>query len=436
MLQPFIELPLIVRWIILALLGLGGGVLANHVIYTWCWFPRPISPWRRRNRASDSNEAKPTAFAATDRIPLFGWLIRSRRDAAAFGRWFWVRPLMIELGLMIALPAYYQYTCVAGGMLPEAFRDSATVNNLAGYLNWIFLAHALLLILMTAATFIDFDEQTIPDLITIPGTLIALTMATASPWIFMPALVPGAGGVPASFRPITFSLPDLPADPKWFTSTGWWTAIAIWSGWCFALSHRRVILRKGWAKAVEFFLAGLVRYPTWKFLMAMWLVGLVAVSGVYLVREEIWGGIAWTGLLTSLFGLAVGGSVVWAIRIVASAAMGVEAMGFGDVTLMAMIGAFVGWQASIAAFFLSPIAAIAIVLVQYAITRESRVPFGPYLCAGTVLTMLYWNRIYAGYLESVLITLGPSLLWFALSMCGLLGVMLFVWGLIKKAAFQ
>ena len=47
------------------------------------------------------------------------------------------------------------------------------------YANSLFFVHAVLFILMVAATFIDFDERIIPDLITIPGTLLGLLLAVS-----------------------------------------------------------------------------------------------------------------------------------------------------------------------------------------------------------------------------------------------------------------
>ncbi len=123
--------------------------------------------------------------------------------------------------------------------------------------------------------------------------------------------------------------------------------------------------------------------------------------------------------------------MIWAIRIVATWALNMEAMGFGDVTLMAMIGALIGWQAALIAFFLSPFAAIVIVLVRYIITRDAYTPFGPYLCAGTMLTILWWDRLYSGWLADNLLLMGPILLWLSLAMLGLMAVMLFVWRQIK-----
>ncbi len=43
-------------------------------------------------------------------------------------------------------------------------------------------------------------------------------------------------------------------------------------------------------------------------------------------------------------GLIAGGGLTWILRLVSSVLLGQEALGFGDVTLMAMIGSFVGWQ--------------------------------------------------------------------------------------------
>ena len=158
--------------------------------------------------------------------------------------------------------------------------------------------------------------------------------------------------------------------------------------------------------------------------------------GVDFIRLGRSADIHWHGLFSSLVGLAVGGGIVWAIRIVASGAMRVEAMGFGDVTLMAMIGAFIGWQGAVAAFFLSPFAAIAIIIVQYIITRNPRVPFGPYLCAGTLLTIIFWDRVYNGAIAPNFGLLGNMILWMCLSLLGLMGGLLFVWRLIKEAIFR
>ena len=42
---------------------------------------------------------------------------------------------------------------------------------------------------------------------------------------------------------------------------------------------------------------------------------------------------------------------MWAVRIIGTLTLRQEAMGFGDVTLMAMIGAFTGWQSTLLIFF-------------------------------------------------------------------------------------
>tara|TARA_R110002049_G_scaffold27321_2_gene94232 strand:- start:435423 stop:436664 length:1242 start_codon:yes stop_codon:yes gene_type:complete len=409
-----------VRVILLGVLGLIGGAVANHVIYRWCYFPRPISPW-----ATPDGKAPPRR--ASDRIPVVGWFGLAR-ESSIHGRGFWLRPILIEIGLAVALPALYWFETQTGGLMPLAFRG-AFIPTFEPWGTRIFFGHAILLLLMTAATFIDFDEQTIPDAITIPGTILALALASVSTMGFMPADIVMPNGA-AGLTPTTFDLPWLKPIAQWTTSKGLVAGGLIWTAWCFALADRRLILRKGLAKAVEFFLAGLFRYPTWKLLVAIWCTGLGLISVVWW-----WGGTHWQGLFSGLVGLAVGGGIVWAIRIVASGAMRVEAMGFGDVTLMAMIGAFIGWQGAVAAFFLSPFAAIAIIVVQYIVTRNPRVPFGPYLCAGTVLTILYWDRVYNEAIAPNFAVLGNFVLWMCLALLGLMGGLLFVWRLIKEAIF-
>ena len=416
----WIELPIALRLWLLVLLGLVGGSLANLVIYRFAYFnPRLISPW-----GPAPEGVPPRPFS--DRIPILGWL-GLRREASLHGNGFWIRPMLIELAMPAALIWLHWFETQSGGLLPEQLRFPQFLNGYEPTATPIFFTHAVLLILMVAATFIDFDERTIPDVITIPGTLVALLFASITTEIFMPTSLL-MGGV-LQVIPTTFDSPWF-APQQWMLTRGLFTGLAIWSVWCFALADWRwsgaLVRRRGLSRALRHFVDGLFHYGFWKVLAVIWCVGTVGILWVWNLN-----GSAWLGLFSSLVGLAVGGGVIWAIRIVATWALNMEAMGFGDVTLMAMIGAMVGWQASLIAFFLSPFAAIVIVLVRYLITRDTYTPFGPYLCAGTMMTIIWWDRLYSGWLANNLLLMGAFLLWLAVAMLGLMAFMLFVWRHLK-----
>jgi hypothetical protein len=69
-------------------------------------------------------------------------------------------------------------------------------------------------------------------------------------------------------------------------------------------------------------------------------------------------------------------------------------MGFGDVTLMAMIGAFLGWQTCLIVFFLAPLAGVVLGLVQLVLRRGSEIPYGPFLCLGALAAVVAWASIW------------------------------------------
>jgi leader peptidase (prepilin peptidase) / N-methyltransferase len=91
-----------------------------------------------------------------------------------------------------------------------------------------------------------------------------------------------------------------------------------------------------------------------------------------------------------LQGYLVGGGVVWAVRILGSLGFGREAMGLGDVHLMAAIGACLGWVNSTLAFFGAAFVGLAWALVS-AVSRgklRRMMPYGPFLAVSTVLVLL------------------------------------------------
>ena len=77
-----------------------------------------------------------------------------------------------------------------------------------------------------------------------------------------------------------------------------------------------------------------------------------------------------------------------------------EAMGFGDVKLLAAIGAFFGWRAILftvmASSFVGTIVGLTLVLKQRK-KMKSRIPYGPYLALGAVIWALWGQAIWDWY---------------------------------------
>jgi leader peptidase (prepilin peptidase)/N-methyltransferase len=367
----WLALPLVVRLAGIFAGGLAVGGAINWAIYSLAWFSRPISPWGPTPPHSDRR-----SFA--DLIPVWGWW-RLRREASLHGAWFWVRPLVIELSFAAGIAALYWWEVEQLGL--------AVVPTPAATLHWQWLAHSLLFALLTAATFIDFDEKTIPDAITLPGTLLALTLAAMVPQSQLPITeMNGVGGLVPDHLLVTSPHPF----PAWLHS---WQGPAIGTlivlAWCAALVPATSTMRRGLAKAVQFYVVSIVRRSSWLPLLAVAVIVSAVVWGVWFIGDA-----RWEALFTALVGLAFGGAMVWGVRLVGTLAMREEAMGFGDVTLMAMIGAFLGWQPALMTFFYSPAAAVLVAVGQWLLTGRREIAFGPYLCVAAVYTIVRWAAIW------------------------------------------
>ena len=111
-------------------------------------------------------------------------------------------------------------------------------------------------------------------------------------------------------------------------------------------------------------------------------------------------------MLGSIFGYIVGGGLIWGLRIVGSLAMGREAMGLGDVHLLAGVGAVVGWVDPAIAFLVAPFLAIAWFILSTIFAsvfnrKGTAIPFGPHLAAASVL-IIYGKPLVESGLSLIL----------------------------------
>jgi leader peptidase (prepilin peptidase)/N-methyltransferase len=109
--------------------------------------------------------------------------------------------------------------------------------------------------------------------------------------------------------------------------------------------------------------------------------------------------------LVSLIGAAIGalagGGSLWLMGFMWEKLRGVEAMGFGDVKMMFMVGAFLGWRLTILTILLGALTgSVAGILVMY--RRGNRnmqmmLPFGIFLGIGSIVSLLFGSRIINWY---------------------------------------
>ncbi len=106
--------------------------------------------------------------------------------------------------------------------------------------------------------------------------------------------------------------------------------------------------------------------------------------------------------LDSLLGILVGGGIIYAIIRGSRLILGVDGMGGGDVTLAAMIGAFLGWKLLLLGLFLAVLVGAAVALALLAAGRKGGkdpIPFGPFLALGGAVSLFWGKEILQWYLR-------------------------------------
>jgi leader peptidase (prepilin peptidase)/N-methyltransferase len=93
-------------------------------------------------------------------------------------------------------------------------------------------------------------------------------------------------------------------------------------------------------------------------------------------------------LTQAILGAGVGFLLLWLVGAGGTWLFKEEAMGGGDIKMMAMVGAFVGWQGVLLTVFLGALAGTIIFLPLTLLGRKKLVPFGVFLAVGAAIT--YW----------------------------------------------
>jgi len=155
-----------------------------------------------------------------------------------------------------------------------------------------------------------------------------------------------------------------------------------------------------------------VSLPALFYLLLAWT--LIAVTFIDLrfqiIPDELTVGAAMLGLAVSFLtplgikgaflGLVVGGGIFFALAIIYPGGMG-----GGDIKLMAAIGAFTGYKLALLTIFtgslLGAVAGISS-MVFFGKTRKDRIPFGPFLSAGALISILWGEKMIAAYFDMIL----------------------------------
>jgi leader peptidase (prepilin peptidase)/N-methyltransferase len=113
----------------------------------------------------------------------------------------------------------------------------------------------------------------------------------------------------------------------------------------------------------------------------------------------VWG----VSLIGAAIGALAGGGSLWLMGFIWKKLRGVEAMGMGDVKMMLMVGAFLGWRLAALTIFIGvfsgSLAGIALMLRRGRRNLQMMLPFGIFLGIGAVVSLLAGARIIAWYLS-------------------------------------
>jgi len=126
-------------------------------------------------------------------------------------------------------------------------------------------------------------------------------------------------------------------------------------------------------------------------------IPLGLVAGMFLLPDPMARTMS-LGWQSALIGAAVGFGLFYAVAVASRGGMG-----GGDIKLMAMVGALTGWKAVLLTTFLGSLVGSVLglfLMLAKGKGRKTKIPFGPFLALGAVLTLLFGQEILRWYLHA------------------------------------
>jgi len=127
----------------------------------------------------------------------------------------------------------------------------------------------------------------------------------------------------------------------------------------------------------------------------------------YLIPDEYtWGGLViglaaslvggWQGFLQAVIGAAAGFGLLYVVGMGGKWMFKEEAMGGGDIKMMAMVGSFVGWKGVLLTIFSGALLGT-LIFVPLSLRKKRLVPFGVFLAVGAAVTFVWGDAIIEWY---------------------------------------
>jgi leader peptidase (prepilin peptidase)/N-methyltransferase len=126
------------------------------------------------------------------------------------------------------------------------------------------------------------------------------------------------------------------------------------------------------------------------------LVGIFAGIILSVIFPGLQGAFTWQrAFLNSIIGILAGGGLIYLTGVLGKLAFKKDSMGEGDVKLMAMLGAFLGWKLAIFIFFLAPFFGAPIGIYVKFVKKEDIIPYGPYISLASFVAMIWGHKIFS-----------------------------------------